>query len=178
MKKYIVILILFIQIGTLHCMAQAWDTTINISSTFGSFTPNYRFSTPSAATMFDTLNVKLYYCYTVDSSIAFHVLEHQNAIFDSTHTDTLGFIISSLLSASNSVLLNSQDIPITNGYKGVEINIQHNDLDNGQVVTSFIRLYYQQDLMLTFTVTGHQNNLTEIVSDKILFFNSISFTPI
>lgn len=161
-----------------HCVAQSWVTTTNNSPTYGSFNPYYSFSTPAAATIFDTLNIKLYYYYKVDSSIAFQILEHQNAKFDTTQTDTLGFIVSSLLSATNSVLLNSQDIPTTNGYKGVEISIQHNNLDNGNVVVSFIRLYYQQDLMVTFTVTGYQNNLTEIVSDKILFFNSISFTPI
>jgi len=176
MKKQIIIIFLFIQFGVLNCIAQSWVRTNNISPTYSFFTPNYSFSTPGIATMNDTLNIKFYYYYTIDSSIAFHVLEHQNAQFDSTQTDTLGFIVSSFVSSTNSILLNSQTIPITNGYKGIEINTQFNDPDNGQMVVSYMRLYYQQDLMLTFTVTGYQSDLTQIVADKILFFDSISFT--
>jgi hypothetical protein len=176
MKKYIILIILFISFGAHHCTAQSsWVRTNNVSPTYSFFTPNYSFSTPDTAGMFDTLNVKLYYYNTSDSSIAFHVLEHQNAKFDSTQTDTLGFIVSSLLASTNAVLLNSQAIPLTDGYKGVEINVRYNDLDNGQILVSYYRLYFQQDLMLTFSVTGYENNLTQLVADKILFFNSIAF---
>ncbi len=177
MKKYIIAIVLFIQFSTLHSVAQSWVVTKNVSPTYSFYTPTYSFSTPSTPTMNDSLNVKFYYNYTVDSAIAFHVLEHQNAKFDSTHTDTLGFIVSSFISSTGSTLLSSQNLPITNGYKGVEINTQFIDPDNGQMVVSYMRLYFQQDLMLTFAVTGYQSNQTQVVSNKILFFNSISFTP-
>lgn len=176
MKKYILIIILFTKIGILHCLAQSWVTTHNISPTYGFFTPDYSFSTPGTPSVFDTQNIRTYYYYPPDSLIAFHVLEDQKAVFDSTQTDTLGFIVSSLVASSNAVLLSSQAIPINNGYKGVEINIRYNDLDNGQILVAYLRLYFRKDLTLTFSITGYQNNLTQLVSNKILFFDSIGFT--
>jgi hypothetical protein len=179
MKRKIIAIIIFTQLVVFSSIAQqSWTTTYNVSPTYGFLIPDYSFSTPFPPAIKDTMNIKFFYYYPPDSIFGLQVFEQRNTQFDSTQTDTLGFIVSSLLGSINSTLLNSQAIPVSNGFKGIEINIRYNDLVNGKVLVSYFRLYYKKDLMLTFTASGYQNNLSEIVSNKILFFNSISFTPV
>lgn len=182
MKKYIIGTIIFLQFGTFICNAQTWYTTKDTlwsltyyaPSNSSPLTPSYGFSTPAAPDLLDTISIKFYY-YTLNSTIEFQVLEHNYAQFDSTQTDTLGFIISSLLSSTNSVLLNSQNLTTINDFKGKEIEIKYNDPVNGNVVRCFSRLYYQKNLLLTFKVTAYDINLSQLISNKNLFFSSITF---
>jgi hypothetical protein len=183
MKKYIII-ITFLYINAKPCIAQSsWVTTHDTVWSLASIdtgsnivhTPVYIFATPSAATVFDTLNIKFYYHFTTDSAVSFQILEHQYAQFDSAHTDTLGFIVNTMMSSTNSILTTSQDIPISNGFKGVEISSTYYDADVNKVLVTYTRLYYYKTFMLTFTVRAYQDHLSQLNTNKDLFFNSITF---
>jgi hypothetical protein len=182
MKTYLITIIVFLQFGTFICSAQTWYTTKDTILSLTDINPGnnslnfstYNFSTPVPPTLFDTLNIKFHYCI-LNSSIEFQVLEHNYAQFDTTQTDTLGFIVSSLLNSTNSVLLSSQNLATINGFKGKEIEIKSNNLVNGNVVRTFSRFYYQKNLMLTFKVASYDTNLSQLISNKNLFFNSIDF---
>lgn len=180
--------LIFISANLLICkssVAQTWVTTLDsvLSLTYITqadslhhpIIPTYQFSTPTEPTMFDTLNFKFYYYFTTDSAVSFQVLEHQYAQFDSTQTDTLGFVVSSFLSSTNSVLTSSQNIGISNGFKGIEICTTYNDVILNKISISYMRLYYYKNLMLTFSISAYQADLSQLNTNKSLFFNSISF---
>lgn len=182
MKKNIIAIIIFLHGGSFICNAQTWYTTKDTiwsltyydPSNTNPVTPYYSFSTPTTPTLLDTLSIKFYNC-NFNSTIEFQVLEHNYAQFDSTQTDTLGFIINSLVSSTNSILLSCQNLTPINGFKGKEIEIKSNNLINGYAVQTFSRLYYQKNLMLSFKVSAYDINISQLISNKNLFFSSIIF---
>ena len=178
MKKNLIAIILFIQIGNLFCQSAGWDTIHNVS-------PNYTFSLPGTPLMRDTLGVKLF-LYSANSTAGFQVIQYSYAGADSTNAafnsaialtgnDTLAALVNTLVSAGNSTINTTQNILTVAGYQGKEISLTYNVQDAGRSVIANVRYYYKQNTLITFTVGGLQANRISLDAYKTQFFNSIIF---
>jgi hypothetical protein len=178
MKKYLIVVILFIQI--INVQGQGSWIKINNDS------PVYSYSYPGAPTITDTMNIKHSF-YEIDTTLNLQVLQIQSAELDSSNTeftnalqqangDTLRALVNIFLQADSVQLTASQDINISSEYKGLEVSLKYDEPDKGRIVVSFARFFYNQNILITFTIVGFEDD-SRLTSDRDLFFNSISFIP-
>lgn len=176
MKKIIAIYFLILSSYTLYSQPPGW-----VSSTDSII--NFSFSLPTAPAFSDTLNISHY--FSKIDSIGFQVLVIKSAGLDSSNTtfinylqttggDTLMAIVNNLLYTTNSSLISSQQLTITNGYSGLEANLKYNTMVHGKNVVNIVRFYFKKNLLLTFSITGYEPDLSNITTNKSSFFNSIN----
>lgn len=148
-------------------------------------TPDYSFDFPVTPTIMDTLNVRLAYAKT-DSMSVFQVLEFINTPFDTaniafndaltlTNGDTLLAIAKSISVENNAIIISSQFVNSYPGYEVLDVNMKYNALIDGRVLLAYTRFFYNPSSFLSFTVSGPEDNLNQLLINKNLFFNSISF---
>lgn len=173
MKKYIFIcLLLYGAMG----YSQSW---VNVIKTM----PYYSYSFPGNPSVVDTLNIRSAY-YVSDSMVVFQVLEFKETPFDSVNTDfqtalqqtggdTLLSIAKTISLANNTTILNSEQISSFTSYKGLEVSMQYNTAYMGKVLLTYTRFFYNEHTLLSFTVTGTQDEYSLLLNNKTLFFDSI-----
>jgi hypothetical protein len=165
---------------TLNCgylFSQDW---IQVSK----FAPDYKYSMPVSPTIMDTLNIRFAFVKS-DSMTVFQVLEFKDTPLDSANAgfenalaansgDTLLAIAQSISAANNSVIITSQNLALFPAYKGLEISMRYNELRDGRVLLVYTRFFYNAHTLISFSISGAEDDLTRLTSNKNLFFDSIS----
>lgn len=175
MKKFFILLFLSINYGNLF--SQEW---VQVSKSG----PDYTYSMPASPTMMDTLNIRFAYVKS-DSMIVFHVLEFKDTPLDSANAgfesalannggDTLLAIAQSASTSNNSIITSSNNITSFPSYKGLEVSLRYNDLYSGRRLLVYTRYFYNKRTLISFTVSGSEDDLERLGNNKNLFFNSIS----
>lgn len=175
MKK--VFIILFFSIFSNTLFSQEW---INVRKT----APEYSFSMPTTPKIMDTLNIRFAYVKS-DSMMVFQVLEFKDTPFDSSNTgfeteltntggDTLLAIAQTISLSNNSVITNSLIINTFASYKGLEVRMRYNDLYTGRVLLVYTRFFYNSRTLLSFSVSGAEDDLERLQNNKDQFFSSIA----
>jgi hypothetical protein len=147
--------------------------------------PDYSFDFPITPIIMDTLNIRFASAKT-DSMTAFQVMEFINTPFDTanlafndaltqTNGDTLLAIAKSISVVNNAIILSSQFNSSYPAYRVLEVNMKYNDLIDGRVLLAYTRYFYNPHSLLSFTVTGAEEDLAQLQNNRNLFFNSISF---
>ena len=91
---------------------------------------------------------------------------------------TLKAITNPILASTNAQINYDSTLTISNGFKGREVYFTYILPDpNGEIEVSYFRYYYNyiSNVIISFSISGYQSNLTAIISNKNSFFNSISF---
>lgn len=191
MKSYLFTIIISLQIANLFSQSPTWITIVDKTPIYKlsgyswiKDTAQIGFSLPNYPLIIDTLSVKLYSTNS-DSAIFFQVFNLKETQLDSSNlsftealqlspSDTLSAIVNSFIGSTNSSQTSMNPLAITNGFKGVEMNLTYNDLYEGRVLLSYTRIYYKPKLLLTFMIAGFQDDLTNLTANKNTFFNSIT----
>jgi hypothetical protein len=175
MKKVFIILIFSIFCNDLF--SQKW---ISVNRTL----PDYAFELPETPNFMDTLNVRLAWL-KYDSLTVFQVLEFKDTPLDTANTafnialeqtsgDTLLAIAQSIATTNNFPILNSQNITSFSEYKGLEVSMSSYDAATGKMLRVYTRFYYNIHTLLTFSITGLEDDIVKLQKNKNLFFDSIS----
>jgi len=175
MKRYIIALLLLAACTGIQ--AQSW-------STYNTINPGYSFQMPGNPVILDTLNIR--YAYLKQDSITvFQVMAFKDTPLDSANSafiyalgqtsgDTLMALASSIAATNGAIITGSQNITDFSAYKGLEACMKYNDPIAGRILVVYTRYYYNDRLLLTFSVTGAEDDMTVLQNNKTLFFNSIS----
>jgi hypothetical protein len=167
-KKFLLVCSIFI---VSSCFSQTW-TTINETS------GNFSFQMPSTPQKYDTLNSLMYF-YTIDS-IALEVHSVCGiALTDSSMSpDSLGENLSPLdlfarvsLESTNGALTCNTPVTI-NGYIGREVGFYYLSAMDVNVYT-FSEVLIFRNHFVTLSITAPQSYLSELLSYKDQFFNSL-----
>lgn len=90
----------------------------------------------------------------------------------STNPSRYDQFISNLVQVTNGQLIN-QSVIFTNSYEGREIILDYTDSDN-QLIKMFVRFYWLNGNMYTFSVSSPPGDLSAFFAAKQVVFNSIT----
>jgi len=176
MKKILLLIVVFSLFGNLY--SQTW---VKIDKT----NPDYSFSVPGQPLIRDTMNIRIAY-FKSDSTAAFQVIEFKDTPLDSTNAgfvsalqesngDTLMALVHIITGVNNALVTNSQVITTFPAYKGLEVSMSYSNFYPGRNLIVHTRFFYNIHSLLAFSITGTDDHLTQLESDKDIFFNSIAF---
>lgn len=133
----------------------------------------------------DSLN-SVFYSFEVDSggvSIQTYIFDKAildpndillNKIIQQENQDTLRAIAVLMLMATGAEADEVQEV-VTKGIKGLEIGMsQESDDPNNQII-SFVQFYFYNQKFVYFSISGREQDLTDLMTYKYNFFNSLFF---
>ena len=136
---------------------------------------NYSFKMPSQPSYYDTLRSALYHLEMTNSQIL-EVHYVDSARINYSLGDPYELYAQSLIYSTNGTLESVQWVTQST-ITGKEIGISYTDhIDNaGNLRFVFVRVFFWNDQVLSFSISGYQSDLSSLLQSKIVFFNSISF---
>lgn len=147
-------------------------------------TSNVNFNLPIQPLIFDTLNTKMYSCQ-IDTTLTLqmHIFSGAqfnkneivfNTALEQENNDTLRAIAKIILLATNSNLLELQEIK-TNDILGLKIGIEYTTLSTNIPFLSFFQYYFKNDNMYIFSMTCNKETIIQAQKYAEPYFNSINF---
>jgi len=160
-----------------NASAQGWVTIENEAV-------KVRFDLPSDPAIADSLHLTLYNG-SVDSLLTLQVHVFDSAYLNTEEEllsvalqenegDTLRAIAQLILFATNSELLNIEDINV-NERNGLEMGINYLTLISDVPTFTFMRYFLFNNKFIVFSIAGSQDDVPRLLSYKDTFFNSINF---
>lgn len=145
---------------------------------------NVKFDFPKQPQIFDTLNTKMYSCQ-IDTTLTLqlHIFSGAefnkneivfNTALEQENNDTLRAIAKIILLATNSTLVELQEIK-TNDILGLKIGIGYTTLSTNIPFLSFFQYYFKNDNMYIFSMTCNKETIIQAQEYAEPYFNSINF---